>query len=343
MSAIQVGLIGFGLSGRYFHAPFLQVHPHFRLKTVVERSTDQAQAFDPSIRNARSSDELLADADIELVFICTPNDLHYSLAMDALHNGKHIVIEKPFALTEKEAVEIFELAEQKGLLATAYQNRRWDSDFLTLRRLIEEDRLGPIAHFASYYNRYRPEVVLNTWKEKDVVGGGNLYNLGPHLIDQALVLFGEPTAVWADIRALRPGSQMEDYFEVKLIYDDKTVSLSSSYLTYNHSLRYTVHGHRGSFFKFGLDVQEETLRQDQLPQGSDWGKEPKDRWGYLESDAYKGVIESERGDYAAFYENLYQAIRNKAPLAVQPAEIRRTTRVIDLAYQSQREQRVVRY
>ena len=340
---LNVGLIGFGLSGRYFHAPFLSSNPRFKIKTVVERTKNEAQEFDPSIENARSVDELLSDPSIDLVFICTPNDTHFAYAMDALENGKHVIIEKPFANTEQEARQLTELAKEKGLILTAYQNRRWDSDFLTIKKLLGEGTLGNIVEFESHYDRYRPVPVANTWKEKEVPGGGNLYNLGPHLIDQALVLFGPPLTVFADIRTLRPGSEIDDYFYIQLGYADKSVILKSSMLVFHNQLRYVLHGTKGSFIKGGLDVQEETLRQYLLPTSEPWGYEPEDRWGQLYTQEVSQVVESEPGNYMPLYDNLYDAIVNGEELAVKPEEILRTARVIDLAFQSSKEKRTLNF
>ncbi|SKB55341.1 Gfo/Idh/MocA family oxidoreductase [Dyadobacter psychrophilus] len=340
---LNVGLIGFGLSGRYFHSPFLSTNPGFKIKTVVERSKNEAQEFDPNIGNARSVEELLSDESIDLVFICTPNDTHFPYAMDALENGKHVVIEKPFSATEEEARQLVALAEQKGLILTAYQNRRWDSDFLTIKKLIAEDKLGDIVEYECRYDRFRPVVPTESWKEKSVPVGGNLYNLGPHLIDQALVLFGEPLTVTAEIRSVRPNSEIDDYFDVRLGYADKLVIVKSSLMVYENFLRYNLHGTKGSFIKGGLDPQEETLRKNILPTEKPWGVEPENRWGKLYSEDFTGIIESEAGDYAPFYQNVYDAIVNGAGLAVKPAEIIRTTRVIDLAFQSSREKQVMTY
>jgi len=340
---LNVGLIGFGLSGRYFHSPFLTTNAGFKLKTVVERSKNEAQEFDPSIENARSVDELLSDPSIDLVFICTPNDTHFPYAMDALENGKHVVIEKPFSATEEEAKQLIAVAEEKGLILTAYQNRRWDSDFLTIKKLIEEDKLGDIVEYECRYDRFRPVVPTESWKEKSVPVGGNLYNLGPHLIDQALVLFGEPLTVTAEIRSVRPNSEIDDYFDVRLGYADKLVIVKSSLMVYENFLRYHLHGTKGSFIKGGLDPQEETLRKNILPTEKPWGVEPEDRWGKLYSEAFTGIIESEPGDYAPFYQNVYDAIVHGAELAVKPSEILRTTRVIDLAFQSSKENKVMKY
>ena len=340
---LNVGLIGFGLSGRYFHSPFLSTNPGFKIKTVVERSKNEAQEFDPSIENARSVEELLSDESIDLVFICTPNETHFPYAMDALQNGKHVVIEKPFSATEDEAKQLVAVAKEKGLILTAYQNRRWDSDFLTIKKLIAEDKLGDIVEYECRYDRFRPVVPTESWKEKSVPVGGNLYNLGPHLIDQALVLFGEPLTVTAEIRSVRPNSEIDDYFDVRLGYADKLVIVKSSLMVYENFLRYHLHGTKGSFIKGGLDPQEETLRKNVLPTEKPWGVEPENRWGKLYSEEFTGVIESEAGDYAPFYQNVYDAIVDGAELAVKPEEILRTTRVIDLAFQSSKDKQVKTY
>jgi predicted dehydrogenase len=340
---LNVGLIGFGLSGRYFHSPFLSTNPGFNIKTVVERSKNEAQEFDPNIGNARSVEELLSDEEIDVVFICTPNDTHFPYAMDALENGKHVVIEKPFAATEEEARQLVAVAKEKGLILTAYQNRRWDSDFLTIKKLLAEDKLGDIVEYECRYDRFRPVVPTESWKEKSVPVGGNLYNLGPHLIDQALVLFGEPLTVTAEVRSVRPNSEIDDYFDVRLGYADKLVIVKSSLMVYENFLRYNLHGTKGSFIKGGLDPQEETLRKNVLPTEKPWGVEPENRWGKLFSEDFTGVIESEAGDYAPFYQNVYDAIVDGAELAVKPEEIIRTTRVIDLAFQSSREKQVMIY
>ncbi|HEV7348656.1 Gfo/Idh/MocA family oxidoreductase [Telluribacter sp.] len=338
---VQVGLIGFGLSGRYFHAPFLSVNPRFQLKKVVERSKNEAQEFDSSIETVRTVEELLADDALDLVFICTPNDTHFDYAKAVLESGKHVVIEKPFANTEAEARELTELAARKGLLATAYQNRRWDSDFLTLKKIMAEGTIGEIVEFESRYDRYRPVPVTNTWKEQSGDGGGNLYNLGPHLVDQALALFGKPEAVSAEIKTLREGSQIDDFFAIRLHYPDKSVLVKSSLLVFDSSLRYTLHGTRGSFVKIGLDVQEETLRKDILPDTTPWGEEPEDRWGTLYSEEFSGTFQSLPGNYMPFYDNIYDVIVNGAEPAVKPAEVLLTTRVIDLAWQSSRDRTVL--
>lgn len=331
---VNVGLIGFGLSGRYFHAPFLATNPHFKLSKVVTRNTTSVHDFDPTIAVVGSAEALLADSEIDLVFICTPNDLHFPYAKAALEAGKHVVIEKPFTNTTAEADILIALAAEKGLTITAYQNRRWDSDFLTIQALLRENKLGDIVEYEAHFDRFRPEVAKGTWKEVASAGAGNLYNLGPHLIDQALVLFGTPKSVTATIKTIRPDGETDDYFDIQMNYADKRVILKASLMVFQNDLRYIIHGNKGSFFKSGLDVQEETLRKNELPNTEDWGSEPEKLWGTLYTEAGAEIIPSQAGHYAPFYENVYQAIVNKVPLEVTPQQARNTTRVMELALES---------
>jgi scyllo-inositol 2-dehydrogenase (NADP+) len=343
-TVVQVGLVGFGLSGRYFHAPFLSVNPRFHLKKIASSRPDAVHQFDELIEWVATADELFADPSIDLVFICTPNETHVDYARKALEHKKHVVVEKPFAISEPEAIELLELAKQQGCLATAYQNRRWDSDFLTIKRLLANGALGTVVDYECRYDRFSPiDPKARSWKEQPGVGRGNLYNLGPHLLDQALNLFGDPDTVQATIRIIRPDSHVADYFDIKLGYADKVVRLESSLMIYHNQLRYSLHGTEGSFIKGGLDAQEERLRLNQLPNEAAWGSEPEDRWGTLYRDGRAELVESQPGNYTPFYDNLYEAIVNGAEPAVTPAEIRRLTRVIDLAVESNRTQRVMPY
>jgi scyllo-inositol 2-dehydrogenase (NADP+) len=341
---LTVGLVGFGLSGRYFHAPFLAVNPKFQLSKIASNRPDAVREFDASIEWVATPDELFADPAIDLVFICSPNDTHVAYARLALEAGKHVVIEKPFALSEAEAIHLLALAQQQGKIATAYQNRRWDSDFLTIKRLLAGGALGTLLDYECLYNRFSP-VLSNagSWKEKPGAGRGSLYNLGPHLLDQALHLFGQPETVQATIRIVRPNSHVPDYFAINLGYSDKLVRLKSNLLMYNHHLRFSLHGTKGSFMKGGLDVQEERQRLNQLPNLPDWGLEPSDRWGTLYRDGRTEVIESERGNYTPFYDNLYDAIVHGAQSAITPRDIQHLARVIDLAIESSHLQRTLSF
>ncbi|GAB2526826.1 Gfo/Idh/MocA family oxidoreductase [Spirosoma aerophilum] len=343
-TSIQVGLVGFGLSGRYFHAPFLSVNPRFRLKKIASSRPEAVRAFDASIEWVATAEELFADPAIDLVFICTPNDTHVNYARQALLHKKHVVVEKPFATSEQEASELLELARQQGCLATAYQNRRWDSDFLTIKRLLAEGALGTLVEYEGHYDRYSPiNLSVQNWKEQPGIARGNLFNLGPHILDQALHLFGKPDTVEATIRIIRPNSLINDYFDIQLGYADKVVRLKSSLLVYNNQLRYSLHGTEGSFIKHGLDAQEERLRIDQLPTEATWGTEPADRWGTLYRSGQTELIESERGNYTPFYDNLYEAIVHGAQPSVSPTDIRQLARIIDLAQESSQTHRVMAF
>ncbi|GAB3898832.1 Gfo/Idh/MocA family oxidoreductase [Spirosoma agri] len=341
---IQVGLIGFGLSGRYFHAPFLTINPKFRLKKVASSRPDAVRQFDASIEWVASTDELLADPSIDLVFVCSPNETHVDYARKALEHQKHVVVEKPFALSEQDAVQILALAQRQGCLVTAYQNRRWDADFLTIKRVLAEGSLGTLIEYEIRYDRFTPvSPDSQNWKEQPGIGRGNLYNLGPHLLDQALHLFGKPDTVQATIRSIRPNSRVTDYLDIKLGYTDKVVRVESSYMVYHNQPRYSLHGTAGSFIKGGLDVQEERLRRNEMPDQADWGIEPQDRWGTLYRDGRSDVLESERGNYTPFYDNLYDALVNGVEPAVTPSDIQQLARVIDLAIESSQTQRTVAF
>jgi scyllo-inositol 2-dehydrogenase (NADP+) len=339
---IQVGLIGFGLSGRYFHAPFLTVNPHFKLAKVVERHRNDAEAFDPTIQTVRSHEDLLADPAIDLVIVGSPNDTHFPYAKAVLEAGKHVLIEKPFANSLEQARELLQLAQQKGLVAIPYQNRRYDADFLTIQQILRENQLGDVVEFECRYDRYRPDI-LNSWKEKDPDGGGNLFNLGSHLIDQAVALFGIPEAVSGDIRIIRKGGILDDYFDVKLFYADKRVILKSSMLAVDSSLRYIIHGTKGSFIKHGLDIQEETQRKNILPDTLDWGAEPESQYGTLTTPEGRFTFPSQPGNYHHFYDNLYRAIVGEIPQEVTPEQALAVIRIIELAGESSQTKKVLEF
>ncbi|GAB3041213.1 Gfo/Idh/MocA family oxidoreductase [Spirosoma pulveris] len=341
---ITVGLVGFGLSGRYFHAPFLSTYPGFELRKVVTSRPDEVAAFDPSIRTVTTADDLFADDSIQLVFICSPNETHFQYAKAALEHNKHVVVEKPFATNESETDQLLELAEKRGLLATAYQNRRWDSDFLTIKQLIDQNRLGDVLDYEARYDRLMPVDSRNqSWKERPGEGRGSLYNLGPHLIDQALQLFGKPESVSAEVRMIRPNSQIEDFFTIRLGYPGKQVTLKSSLMLHQNQLRFSVHGTGGSFIKGGLDVQEEELRKNKLPNEPAFGIEPADRWGTLTANGLSEQIESLPGNYGTYYAGIHASIANGADPLVKPHEIQQIARVIALARQSNLEGRTLSF
>jgi predicted dehydrogenase len=342
---IVAAMTSFGMSGLVFHGPLLDVHPGFHLKSVLQRTKDTAKDKYEHIEIIRTIDELIQDSEVELVVVNATNDTHYLHARMALEAGKHVVIEKPMTNTIEEGKELIQLAREKGLVLSVFQNRRWDSDFLTVREIIDEGLLGKIVEFNGNFDRYRNYIQPNTWKEETGPGSGLLYNLGPHLIDQAIVLFGPPDAVAADIRSMRADSKVDDFFEVYLQYKEEKVRLHSSYLVREPYPRFIVHGTLGSFVKYGLDVQEAALKVGDLPETPGWGVEEEALWGTLNTEIngehVVKKVESEPGNYLAFYDNIYEVIRKGADLKVTPQEALMNIHAIELAFQSSKEGRSI--
>ena len=340
MSKIHVGLASFGMSGKVFHAPILAHHRGFMLSKIMERSKCEATNFYPDIESVRSFDELIDDDTIELIVVNTPDNTHYEYAHKALKAGKHVVVEKPFTRTIRQGEELINLADKKNVILSVFQNRRWDGDFLTVRKILENGWLGRLVEFESNYMRYRNFIQPDTWKESAVHGIGISYNLGSHMIDQAVALFGMPEAVWADIDSLRCGSEIDDYYHIKLIYPDIKVTLKASYLVREEGARYTLHGTKGSFLKFGLDPQEEMLKIGGNPSMPDWGKEPQSQWGILNTEMnglhFHGKIETVAGNYSAYYNNIYDAIRKRDDLEVLPEQALNVLHIIEAARESNR-------
>lgn len=283
-------------------------------------------------------EEILEDEEIELVFVNTPDTLHYAHTVAVLEAGKHAIVEKPFTITSGEAQQLVELAESKGLILSVYQNRRWDSDFQTLKKVVEGEWLGRLVEFHSSYQRYRNFIQPNTWKEEPLPGAGIVYNLGSHLIDQALHLFGMPEEIFADIRTQRTGGKIPDHFQITLYYDGMKTNLMAGYLVRELGPRFKLQGTEGTFVKFGMDPQEEFLKQGILPQGAGWGVEPETDWGQINTTIkgvnWKGKIESLKGDYTGYYQNIYEAIREGKPLAVPGSDGVKTIKAIEAAIRS---------
>jgi len=342
---ITTGIAAFGMSGKVFHAPLLSFHQGFRLKTICERSKNEVKALYPNVHVARSIEEMLSDEEIELVIINTPDHTHAEYAHKALMAGKHVIVEKPFTLHASEGEDLLNLATRKQKLLTSFQNRRWDGDFITIQKIVKNDLLGRLVEYEASFNRYRNFIQPNTWKEDGNTGTGTLYNLGSHLIDQALVLFGMPEAVFSDIRTHRTDGQVDDYFDLHLLYKDLRVALKASYLVREPGPRYSLHGTHGSYLKYGIDPQEEALKKGLLPTDPDWGKEPKSSWGTMNTDKrglhFVGKIETFAGNYLAFYDNIYEAIVQGAELAVKPQEAINIIKVIEAAYESSKTKRTI--
>lgn len=336
--AIVAGIIGYGLSGKVFHAPFLDADPCFRLKSVVERHQSLAIKDYPFINVLRDYKELLNDDEIELVVIAAPNMLHYAITKAALLAGKHVVIEKPFVPTTKEADELIELAKFKDRKLFVFQNRRWDGDFLTLKKIMQYKMLGEIKYFESHFDRFRPQLVPNAWRDEELPGGGVLYDLGSHLIDQALQLFGTPEGVTAIIENQREGSKVDDYFKLILSYKDCEAVLTAGMMVEEKTPRFILHGTNGSFIKYGLDPQEAALKNGQKPNNENWGLESEENDGFatveFEDEQTEGRIVTEAGCYQEFYKNVFDVLVYDAEMAVKPEEARDVISIIERAFVS---------
>ncbi len=344
---VRVGLIGFGLAGQAFHAPVICGVEGMELACILERRGTLAQEKYPGVRVARTLDELLADKTIQLCVIATPNDSHFSLAQACLHADRDVVVDKPFAPTLRESEELVRLAAARGRIITVYQDRRWDGDFATVQKLVQSGRLGAIVEYEARFDRFRLDAKANAWRERaDQPGAGVLFDLGPHVIDQALVLFGEPQSITASAFCQRETSQVDDAFDVCLEYPKLRALARARIIAFAPGPHFLIHGTKGSFVKYGMDPQEERLRGETFPQGNDWGPdwgvEAESQWGTLSLVGEPTVkIKTEPGDYRGFYANLRDAIQKKTPLEVTPDQALRTMRALMLAYKSSRQRRTV--
>lgn len=339
MQTIDVGLIGFGVAGRAFHAPIIQAVPGLRLAGIVQRSGSSAGELYPEARILRSFEELLAIESIRLVVIATPNDSHFPYAKRSLEAGRDVVVDKPFTATLDEAKELVALAEKLGRLITVYQDRRWDGDFQTVRQLLAGGELGRLVRFESYYDRFRPNLRPGAWREKPGPGSGILFDLGPHLVDQALFLFGPPQFVEADVRIERDACVTDDAFDLLLHYSNGLrAALHATMLAAAARPHYVLLSTKGSFVKYALDPQEALLRAGQAPGGAKWGVDPEENWGTLTlsdgTTTTKRTVPTARGDYRGFYENVRDAIQGRATLAVAPPHAINVMRVLELARES---------
>jgi len=338
---IDVGLIGFGLAGRAFHAPVIRATPGLRLAAILQRHGNEAAEKYPDVRGVRSIEELLDIRDIRLVVIATPNETHAPIARQCLEAGCDVVVDKPFATTWKEAAELVELARKCGRLITVYQNRRYDGDFQAIRQIVADGTLGRIVRFETNYDRFRPDLKPGAWRERVGPGAGILFDLAPHLIDHALVLFGLPEAVTADVRVERTAAVVDDAFDVTLHYPaGMRAVLRSTMLAAAPRPRFVLHGTRGSFFKQTFDPQEINLRHGHIPESGPWGGEPQEDWGVLttmENDiVIKRSVPSATSDYRDYYANVRDAILGRAALAVTPEHALDVMRVLEMAQESSR-------
>ena len=332
---LNVALVGYGFAGKVFHAPLIANTPGLRLHTVVSSDARKVLTDHPDARVATEAGAAFADPDIDLVVIAAPNPVHAALASAALAQGKHVVVDKPFTVSLQQAQQVIVDAARAGRIVSVFQNRRWDADFLTLRELIANGVLGEVMEFHSHFDRYRP-VVADRWRERDQPGSGLWYDLGPHLLDQALQLFGMPEAVFADIAVQRDGAMAADYFNVLLRYPRLRVVLHAGSLVPGQQLRFAAHGTRASYMKHGLDPQENALRKGEIPGQAGWGIDSLP--GILRTETTDGVkaktVENIPGDYTRYYAAMRDAIVHGNPAPVTPQQALEVMAVLEWALES---------
>lgn len=339
---VRVGIVGYGYASKTFHAPLIASTPGMVLAAISSRDAAKVQLDWPMVPVVSCPEALFNDDNIDLIVIPTPNDTHYPLAKAALEAGKHVVVDKPFTVTLPQARELDALAKSRGQMLSVFHNRRWDSDFLTLKTLLAEGTLGDVVYFESHFDRFRPEV-RNRWREQAGEGSGIWYDLGPHLVDQALMLFGAPVSVSVDLAQLRPGAQTTDYFHAVLNYPQRRVVLHASMLAAAESARYVVHGTRGSYVKYGLDPQEERLKAGETPTQEDWGYDMRD--GVLtqaQGDALKAQpLQTVPGNYPAYYAGVRDTLNGQGENPVPASHAIRVMELIELGITSAKSRTVL--
>lgn len=338
--SFRVGLAGWGLAGRYFHAPFIRQTPGLHLAQVWTSRELDPRTF-PDLAVTGSFDDLLADDSLDLLVLATPNRLHAPQALAALEAGKHVVVEKPAAETAAAWEQVVAAAEQAGRQLIPFHNRRWDGDFLTVQQLIRSDLLGPLHYFASRWPKYRPVPKQRAgWKAEPDPTAGVLYDLGSHLVDQALHLFGMPATVYAQVARQRPGSANEDLMRLHLAFQDGLHALLEvDLLNGVPGPRFHLRGQKGTFEKYGLDPQEEALRAGAMPEDAQWIREAEEKWGTLLRITAGGVqirrkVETLPGDYGAFYRGVYQSLANGSPPPVAAISATRQLQILEAARRS---------
>ena len=336
---LNVGLIGFGFAGKVFHAPVIRAVDGLLLSTIVQRHAPPDPRY-PDVEFVRSVDEMLSRK-IDLVVVATPNTSHHPITKQCLLAGRHVVVDKPFTPTLGEAQDLVQIAKQQQRIVTVYQDRRYTGDFATVQQVVSEGALGRVVLFESHFDRFRPERKPHAWREETLPGSGVWFDIGPHLIDQALLLFGIPDAIGADIRIEREGARIDDAFDVTLYYAHARAVLRASMLATPIGPTWIVHGTKGSFIKYGMDPQEAALKEGRTPDEPDWDTEPAELYGTLVTPDATRTVPTLRSSFARYYENVRDAILGTAELAVTPAWSLDVMRGLELAAASNRARRVV--
>jgi scyllo-inositol 2-dehydrogenase (NADP+) len=327
---LKVGLIGYGHAGSIFHAPLLRAEPRLELSAVATSRKDQVARDLPGVRCVASPAELFADEGIDLIVVASPNETHRELALAALGAGKHVVVDKPLANSSREADELIAAAARAGRTLSVFQNRRWDGDFLTVKNLIAGGAVGPVDYYEARFDRYRPQIKVG-WREEEKAGSGLLYDLGAHLIDQAMNLFGPPDSVTGRVEKQRPGARVDDYFRVELRYGPMLAVLGASMLAPEPGPKFLVRGDVGTFEKFGLDPQEDALKAGRHPGGADWGCDRPENYGTLTTKTGARRVETLLGAYQDYYAGLAACLLDGAPNPVPAEDARRTLSVLEAA------------
>jgi predicted dehydrogenase len=331
---LNVGLVGFGFAGKVFHAPVIRAVDGLRLTTILQRHGPPDQRY-ADVEFVRSVDELLTRK-IDLVVVATPNTSHHAIAKQALLAGRHVVVDKPFTPTLAEAQDLVQIAKQQRRLVTVYQDRRYTGDFVTVQNIVAEGVLGRVVLFESHFDRFRPEQKPNAWREEPLPGSGVWFDIGPHLFDQALLLFGTPEAIGADIRIERDGGRVDDAFDVTLYYRHTRAVLRASMLRPPVGPTWIVSGTKGSFVKYGMDPQEAALKEGRTPDEPDWDTDPPELHGQLITSDATRTVPTLRSSFAQYYENVRDAMLGTAELAVTPEWSLDVMRGLVLAAESSR-------
>ncbi len=337
---IKTVLVGYGSVAEKMHGPLIEVNPSLDLAYIVERSGNRCLEKFPNVKVLKSFEDVLENEDIQLVVITTPNEYHFPMAKAALEADKHVVVDKPVTVHSHEAEELEKLAEEKGLVCSVFQNRRFDGDFMTLQEIISKETLGEIVYLESHFDRFRPELREN-WRDEDVPGNGVTYDLGTHLIDQMVLQFGTPDYVHADIRKQRTNTIADDYFDVTLDYGYFKARATAGVLVNVPTPKFLLLGKKGSYQKFGLDVQEAAFKEGEFPEGDHWGAETPDRFGKVHFENGTEAYPTIPGDYRIYYNNIAEAIRGSSELLVTLNQAISVLKIIESAFESSKSKRSI--
>ncbi len=342
---VFTGICSYGMSGKLFHAPFIEAHPGYELSAIVERHNNDSKERYPHAKLYRSVEKLCADNDLQLIVVNTPTHLHFEHAKMVLQAGKNMVIEKPFAINVKDAEEITALAQKNKLFISVYQNRRYDGDFRAVKEVIQNELLGEIREVEIRYDRYRPNFGGKQHKEGNMPGAGNLFDLSPHLVDQAIQLFGFPHAIFADLIKMRDDVAVPDYFELLFYYDRLRIRLKASVIARESTYAYVLHGMKGTFLQQRSDMQEQQLLAGVKPSLENWCPAPASPDGLLHTEINGEVIRKETtsapGNYMGYYDDVYKALTGDGANPVPATDGIMNTRIIDAALESMNEKKVV--